>query len=91
LTRLITDGGYAYLIVDVLVLPAYQRKGIGRTMLNRTMDYVRSTLKEGYVVKVDILSSAGKEGFYRSLGFIERPSEGMGSGMSLQLVGPKND
>jgi len=88
LTRLITDGGYAFLIVDVLVLPAYQRQGIGSAMINRALDYVRGTLNDGYVIKVDILSAAGKEGFYRSFGFIERPCDTMGSGMSLRLARP---
>jgi GNAT superfamily N-acetyltransferase len=36
--RLVWDDGYTALIKDVLVLPEYQRQGIGTTVMIRIMD-----------------------------------------------------
>ena len=35
MARIVSDGGYVVFIVDVLVLPEYQRKGIGKTMMGK--------------------------------------------------------
>ena len=44
-SRVIWDGGYVVYIADVIVLPDYQGKGIGREMMTRVMDYIRSQAK----------------------------------------------
>jgi len=85
MARIVSDGGYVYFIVDVLVLPEYQRKGIGRNMMKKIMDYVRDNLKDGYCIQVDLLAAKGKEEFYEDFGFIRRPDDNFGSGMTQRI------
>ena len=90
MARLVSDSGYVFLIVDVVVLPAYQRNGIGRAMMDRVMKYILGTLQQDYCIQIDLMSAPGKEDFYRSFGFVERSCEGYGSGMSLRITGQCN-
>jgi len=71
--------------VDVLVLPEYQRKGIGKTMMSKIMEYVRSKLSEGYFIQVDLMVAKGKEKFYEKFGFVKRPDDNFGCGMTQRI------
>ncbi len=44
--RVIGDGMY-YMIVDIVVQPAYQQMGIGSKLLNMIIEYVESATPEG--------------------------------------------
>ncbi len=44
---------------------------------------IDSQLKEGWRVKIEMVSAKGKEGFYEKLGFKLRPNENEGHGMNL--------
>ncbi len=79
--RLIWDGGYVAYIADVIVLPEYQSRGIGREMLSRVMEYINSQLKPGWRIMINLLAAKGKEGFYKKFDFVERPNENFGAGM----------
>lgn len=85
MARLVSDGGYVVFIVDVLVLPEYQRKGIGKTMMEKIMEYIRGKLKDGYCIQVDLMAAKGKEGFYEKFGFIKRPDDNFGCGMTQRI------
>ena len=72
-------------IVDVIVLPEYQRKGIGKTMMGKIMEYIHSQLKDGYCIQVDLMSAKGKERFYEGFDFIKRPDDNFGCGMTQRI------
>jgi GNAT superfamily N-acetyltransferase len=83
LTRVSGDGGYTIFIADVIVLPEYQRKGIGKTLMTEAMKYIREHfLEEGQEVFVNLMSAKGKESFYKKFGFEERPNDKVGAGMT---------
>lgn len=50
--RVLSEGGYANFITDVIVIPEYQHHGIGKQMMHRTMDYLYSTLEPGEKIVV---------------------------------------
>ncbi|MDR1693554.1 MAG: GNAT family N-acetyltransferase [Oscillospiraceae bacterium] len=85
MARLIYDGGYVAFIVDVLVLPQYQGRGIGKAMMERVLRNLRDRLKDGYTIQVDLMSAKGKEGFYEKFGFVKRPDNVYGCGMTQRL------
>ena len=85
MARLISDGGYVMFIVDVLVLPEYQRKGIGKTMMSMLMEYIYSRLNDGYCIQIDLLAAKGKEEFYQEFGFVKRPDDNYGCGMTQRI------
>jgi GNAT superfamily N-acetyltransferase len=84
--RLIWDGGYAALIKDVLVLPEYQGRGIGSEMMNRIMSFLKSKLKPGFGIQIDLMAATDKEPFYEKLGFVSRPRDNRGAGMDLWIT-----
>ncbi len=85
MARAFSDGGYFVFVVDVIVLPAYQGKKLGSTLVNNVLDHYRSTLKEGQKISLNLMAVHGKDGFYETLGFTARPNADAGSGMTIYL------
>lgn len=79
--RIIGDGGYMYLIADVMVLPEYQRSGIGRHMLNEINKWFEALAEDGSCIMINLMATLGNEGFYSKFGFTARPNDAMGAGM----------
>jgi len=84
MARVIHDGLQA-LIMDVMVLPEYQGAGIGKTLMQHVMEYLNALAADGCIY-VNLMSALGREGFYEQFGFICRPNEARGPGMT-QLLG----
>jgi len=78
--RLIGDGMY-YVIVDIVVSPAYQNKGIGTTITNMIVEYVNHKTPVGGRSSIQLIAEKGKEHFYGKLGFKLIPHSYCGSGM----------
>lgn len=90
--RVLSDGSYANFITDVIVIPEYQKRGIGTEMVRRTVDFMKSTLQPGETIVLYLMSAIGKESFYKQFGFRERPNEVWGAGMSQWITKPiEND
>lgn len=84
--RVLSDGSYANFITDVMVIPEYQHRGIGKELMRRTVDYMKSTLMPGETIVLYLMSATGKEEFYKRFGFKERPNEVWGAGMSQWIT-----
>ena len=72
--RIISDGIYHALIVDVMVHPDYQNKGIGREIMNRLI----AKCKEYKIRDVQLFAAKNKFTFYEHLGFFIRPANAPG-------------
>ena len=65
LIRLVGDGFSSVLLQDLIVLPIYQRQGIGSALMKEALeDY-----KDAYQVQLVTEQTEKNVGFYRSLGF----------------------
>ncbi|MCM3131223.1 GNAT family N-acetyltransferase [Paenibacillus polysaccharolyticus] len=84
--RIVGDGGFTFYIQDIIVLPSYQRLGLGHTIMTELMEYITSTYPPGS--SVGLMSAKDKEDFYKKFGFVERPNEGYGAGMIQYLTKP---
>lgn len=84
--RVIWDRGYISYLADVMVVPEYQGMGIGKKMVEMSLTFMKSQLKEGWKIKMVLVSAKGRETFYRQFGFMERPNENFGAGMDMWLT-----
>ena len=82
MARVVGDGGYIIIIVDVIVLPEYQGNGIGKTMMLKVMEHINGSLKADQGVFVNLMSAKGRESFYSQFGFEIRPNDKVGCGMT---------
>ena len=65
LIRLVGDGFSSILVQDLIVLPIYQRQGIGSALMKEALeDY-----KDAYQVQLVTDQTERTLGFYRSMGF----------------------
>lgn len=78
--RLLGDGMY-FTIVDVVVHPIYQRRGIGHFIIKQILKYVDKHTQVGWKSSVQLIAERGKEPFYETLGFQKLPHVGAGCGM----------
>ena len=80
MSRLLGDGLY-FLIVDVIVSPEYQKKGIGSRIIDMLIEYVDKETPVGGRSSIQLIAEKGKEAFYIKKGFKLIPHEYCGSGM----------
>ena len=65
LVRLVGDGFSSVFVQDLIVLPSYQRQGIGNALVKEALgDY-----KDAYQIQLVTDQTEKNLGFYRSLGF----------------------
>ncbi len=79
--RLIGDGICFMYIHDVMVIPEYQNKKIGTSIMNKLIEKIEFIKRENPDMRVYLGASKGKEGFYKKFGFIERQNADLGAGM----------
>ena len=65
LIRLVGDGFSSVLVQDLIVLPSYQRQGIGSSLMKQALE----NFKEAYQVQLVTEQTERTLGFYRSMGF----------------------
>ena len=67
--RMVGDGAMYWYLQEVIVLPEYQKQGIGTKIVNHLVDYAVSHSGTGKFTTIGGVSAKGKEEFYRKLGF----------------------
>jgi ribosomal protein S18 acetylase RimI-like enzyme len=70
-----------FYIQDVIVHPHFQGKGIGKAMMKDLMNYLDRYASKGSFI--GLMAAKGKERFYKSFGFAERPNDIYGAGMCI--------
>lgn len=78
--RVVGDGLYLT-VVDIVVRPEYQGKGIGTTIMQTIVKYIESKMCAGSRVSIQLISEIGKENFYIKQGFKLIPHEYCGSAL----------
>jgi GNAT superfamily N-acetyltransferase len=77
--RIISDGVYQTFIADMIVLPDYQKQGVGRNIMNLLIYKCKSS----GIKWVQLTCAKGKQNFYEKLGFEVRPT--IAPGMQIYL------
>lgn len=85
--RIVGDGAVICYVQDLIVLPEYQRKGVGSKVLGALIDYVEGLRIDGSQMMLCLMCAKGRESFYEKNGFIARPTNELGPGM-IQYLRP---
>lgn len=72
--RVVSDGVLHAMIYDLIVDPAYQRRGIGRQVLQRLVEWCIA----GKIRDIQLFCARGQSGFYEKNGFAARPTDSPG-------------
>lgn len=85
MARVIGDGSWYFHICDVAVLPAHQRQGIGRTLMEQVLGAIDAAAvsEQPYVT---LMADAPGVRLYESLGFV--PSAPRSIGMVRRVLQP---
>jgi len=83
--RIVGDGAKIVYIQDVFIKPEFQGKGIGKAIMADLMNYIKENAVVDTTITIGLMSAREKEGFYKKLGFRERPNEKEGAGMVMQM------
>jgi GNAT superfamily N-acetyltransferase len=81
IVRVVGDGRVAFFIKDLVVIPGYQGRGIGRLLMESVFEYLNTAAADR--AYIGLMSTPGKEAFYEKLGFVRRPNAEHGSGMLM--------
>ena len=84
MARVVGDGLYYY-IVDVVVNPEYQNKGIGKLLIESIVKDIEARTKIGQKCSIYLISMKGKEEFYEKCGFTKIPYDYTGYGMIRRI------
>ncbi|WP_454048932.1 GNAT family N-acetyltransferase [Cellulomonas sp. Marseille-Q8402] len=80
--RVVGDGGWYFLVADMAVDPEHQRRGLGRRVLTRLLEDIRTRAPEG--AYVTLVADPPGRALYESLGF--RDVAPGATGMVLDLA-----
>jgi GNAT superfamily N-acetyltransferase len=86
MARLIWDGGSVAIIVDILVIPDYQLKGIEKELISHIFEFLKNQLKPGFGIQVDIRAWGNQEEIFEEIGFQESIVKRRGKPMHICLT-----
>lgn len=85
MVRVIGDGGMSFYIKDFVIIPSYQSKGIGKTLIQSIENFIRESIEADWAVALELISTIEAQKFYEKMGFESRPCEWDGPGMFKML------
>jgi len=68
--RVIGDGAMYFYIQDIIVIPEYRKKGIGRLIMASIDNYIQNNAYNNSFI--GLMAADGVKGFYTKFGFAER-------------------
>lgn len=83
--RIVGDGAVICYVQDLIVLPEYQKRGVGSRILRSLTSFVNSIKQPDTEMMFCLMCAKGRERFYKKHGFIERPTDNLGPGMIQYL------
>lgn len=84
--RLIWDGGIVAMVNDLIVIPEYRSQNIEDEILNHIIEFLKSKLKTGFGIQVDIKAWTEQREICEKLGFQLSTTERRGVPMHICLT-----
>ena len=70
--RIIGDNSIYFYIQDIIVIPKYQGKGLGKLIMKKVMQYIDNNADNNSFI--GLMAAEGVESFYNKFGFETRPT-----------------
>ena len=67
--RLVGDGEMYWYLQEIIVLPEFQGKGIGTSIVNYLLNYIFVHTEPGTFTSIGLTAAQGKDSFYERFGF----------------------
>lgn len=81
--RAVGDGVMYFYICDLIVDETHRGNGIATALIEHLMLQIRAGAPQGATLA--LMSAEGMEALYEKFGFVARPNDGYGAGMTLFL------
>jgi len=69
MVRLVSDSATHGLLTDMIVLPQYQRHGVGKELMKELTNRVQEFVNDKDQFLIELVPTKGNEGFYKKCGF----------------------
>jgi predicted GNAT family N-acyltransferase len=79
--RVVGDGKLCFYIQDLMVHNNMRKQGIATELMQTVMNYIK--LNAAPNAFIGLMAAKGLDRFYQKYGFIQRPNEQMGPGMTM--------
>lgn len=84
--RVVGDAGNYFYVQDIIVLPQYQRQGLGRRVMQAVMAYIHSHARSGAFIA--LMAARGATSYYLPYGFKVRPDDAPGMWFMVENSDP---
>lgn len=81
--RAVGDGLMYFYICDLIVEEVHRGKGVATALMEHLLQQIRARAPQGATLA--LMSAEGMEALYEKFGFVTRPNDGYGAGMTLFL------
>ncbi len=81
--RVVGDGALNFYIQDLIVKEEFRSKGLGTEIMTSLMDGIVALAQPG--ATIGLMAAYGKEHFYETFGFVKRPNNLYGAGMTVTI------
>lgn len=71
--RIVGDGAIYFYIQDIIVIPTYQKKGVGKLIMNEIEAFIENNAFQNSFV--GLMAAEGVQEFYHRYGYIKRPDD----------------
>lgn len=69
MVRILGDGAYSFFLNDVIIIPSYQKKGLGKRLINEAYEFIRNNYCKESLFSISIFANPSAEKFYENVGF----------------------
>lgn len=83
--RIVGDGAVICYVQDLIVIPEYQKQGVGSKVLRSLISFVDTLKQDNTEMMLCLMCAKGREQFYEKHGFMARPTDVLGPGMIQYL------
>ena len=83
--RVVGDGVIMCYILDLIVLPEFQGRGIGKAIMENLIAHVKDSALPNTGITIGLFTSTGLDKFYEKFGFFIRSSEDRGPCMLMHI------